>query len=120
MGRQPGARARPPRRGRGAGAGRARRRALPDAGQGELQSGTFDITGDYSWSGNFGQADGDWSFTVSTPTPLHYNESCDTDPELDGGQVRAAINGRNNIGFTVDYGPGCGQETVNTFDTNAT
>lgn len=90
-----------------------------DPGQGELQSGTFDITGDYSWSGNFGQADGDWSFTVSTPTPLHYNQACDTDPELDGGQVRAAINGRNNIGFTVDYGPGCGQETVNTFDANA-
>lgn len=91
-----------------------------DPGQGELQSGTFDITGDYSWSGNFGQADGDWSFTVSTPTPLHYNSTCGTDPELDGGQVRAAITGRNNIGFTVDYGPSCGQETVNTFDANAT
>ena len=34
--------------------------------------------------------------------------------------MRAAITGRSNIGFTVDYGPACGQETINTFDAGNT
>ncbi len=94
--------------------------AIDPATQTELPSGSFDITGDFTWSGNQGQADGTWNFSFDTPVAAHYNESCDTDPPLDAGQVRAAITGRNNIGFTVDYGPACGQETVNTFDAGTT
>jgi hypothetical protein len=98
----------------------------PDSGsidpttQGTLPDGTFDVTGSYNWSGNFGQADGDWSFNLSTPTPLHWSSACDGfDPPFNAGQLRAAINGHSNVGFTVDYGPNCGDTSVNTFDANA-
>lgn len=87
-----------------------------DIGQPELPSGDFDINGAFGWSGDAAGADGDWSFVLSTPTDLHYNQGCATDPPLDAGQLRAAITGRSNVGFTVDYGPACGQETINTFD----
>lgn len=98
----------------------------PDSGsidpgsQSELPSGIFDITGQFAWSGSQGQADGTWNFTFDTPGAVHYNDACDTDPPIDAGQVRAAITGRSNIGFTVDYGPACGQETINTFDAGNT
>jgi hypothetical protein len=82
-----------------------------------LPDGTFDVTGGYGWSGQYGNADGNWSFNISTPTALHWNAACEAfDPPFDGGQLRASINGRNNIGFTVDYGPNCGDTAVNSFD----
>lgn len=98
----------------------------PDSGvidpatQSTLPDGTFDITGTYNWSGNFGNADGDWTFNLSTPVPLHWSGACDGyDPPFDGGQLRAAINGHNNIGFTADYSA-CGvAPVINTFDATA-
>jgi hypothetical protein len=99
----------------------------PDTGtidpstQQTLPDGTFDLTGAYAWSGQFGTADGDWTFNISTPTPLHWSSSCEgLDPPFDGGQVRASINGRSNIGFTADF-TACGTPPViTTFDnTNA-
>lgn len=99
---------------------------LPDTGtidpatQSTLPDGTFDVTGSYNWSGQLGNADGDWTFNVSTPTPLHFGTGCDGfDPPFDGGQILASINGRSNIGFTADYSA-CGTPpAINTFDNTA-
>lgn len=93
---------------------------IDPASQSTLPDGTFDITGSYNWSGAFGNADGDWSFSISTPTPLHWNTACDgQDPPFDGGQLRASIVGHSNIGFTADYSA-CGTPPViNTFDNTA-
>ncbi len=95
----------------------------PDSGlidpmtQTTLPDGTFDITGAYTWAGAFGNADGDWSFNLSTPTPLHWSNACDGfDPPFDGGQLDASINGHSNIGFTADFS-GCGvPPTITSYD----
>ena len=93
---------------------------IDPANQSTLPDGTFDVTGSYSWSGASGNADGDWTFNISTPVPLHWGTSCDGfDPPFDGGQILASINGRSNIGFTADYST-CGTPPViNTFDNTA-
>ncbi len=91
--------------------------SIDPASQQLLPDGTFTITGAYGWSGSFGNTDGDWSFNVSTPTPLHWGTQCDgQDPPFDGGQILASINGHSNIGFTADYS-GCGiPPAISTFD----
>ena len=93
---------------------------IDPATQQTLPDGTFDLTGAFGWSGAYGQADGDWSFNVSTPTPLHWSSSCEgQDPPFDAGQLNASINGRSNIGFTADY-TACGTPPViNTYDNTA-
>jgi hypothetical protein len=96
---------------------------LPDSGvidpatQTNLPDGTFNLTGAYGWTGQAGGVDGNWTFNVSTPTPLHWSSSCEgQDPPFDAGQINASINGRSNIGFTADYSA-CGTPPViNTYD----
>jgi hypothetical protein len=96
---------------------------VPDTGtidpstQSELPDGTFDVTGSYGWTGKNNLADGNWTFNVSTPTPLHWLSQCEgIDPPFDGGQLLASINGRSNVGFTADFSA-CGTPAaINTFD----
>lgn len=82
----------------------------------QLPAGDFTLTGAYAWSGQLGQVSGDWSFVLLTPTPLHYDGSCNDDHFVfASGRLRGAINLRKSIGFDVDYG-GCGVEpTVTVF-----
>ncbi len=93
---------------------------IDPASQNTLPDGTFDITGSYNWSGALGNADGDWTFNISTPTPLHWSMACDgMTPPFDAGQILASINGRSNVGFTADYSA-CGTPPViNSFDNTA-
>lgn len=74
----------------------------------QLPAGDLTLTGSYTWSGQLGQVSGDWSFVLDTPTPLHYDGSCNDDQYVFGsGQLKGAINLRKTVGFEVDYG-GCG------------
>jgi len=93
--------------------------SIDPANQG-LQDGTFDLAGSFGWTGQSDQVSGNWSFNVSTPTPLHWSSSCEgQEPPFDGGQLDASINGRSNIGFTAVY-TACGTPPViNTYDNTA-
>jgi hypothetical protein len=73
-----------------------------------LPPGDFAVNGSYNWSGQVGQADGDWSFALQTPLPLAYDGSCaDNDWPFESGQLKGSITARRSVGFTVDYA-GCG------------
>lgn len=90
-----------------------------DPTNGPLQAGAFTVGGSYDWDGRTGtNADGNWKFTLATTAPLQYDGQC-TDPDypLESGTLQGAINGNQQVGFTVDF-QGCGTlPTITAYDT---
>ena len=78
-----------------------------DTAQATFPSGGFDIHGGFSWDGSFGQANGDWGFTLNTTAPLAYDAGCDLDPPFSSGSVDLVITLNNSAGATATYS-GCG------------
>jgi hypothetical protein len=72
-----------------------------------LPPGEFTLNGSYNWNGDYGNANGDWSFSLQTTAPMVY-DGCDDDQWVfESGQLKGAISARQTVGFTVDYA-GCG------------
>lgn len=73
-----------------------------------LPAGDFTVNGSYNWAGDYAGANGDWSFSLQTTSPLNYDGSCDdSDWPFESGQLQGAISARRSVGFTIDYA-GCG------------
>ncbi|MGH7532595.1 MAG: hypothetical protein ACREL4_04810, partial [Gemmatimonadales bacterium] len=76
-------------------------------------SGGFFVTDLSAPSTNF-------SFGISTTTPLVYSAECGEDPSFTDGTVTGHLNGAgNDVGFTVTY-TGCGVDPTITGHGNAT
>jgi len=86
---------------------------------GDMPAGAFTIDGGFDFNGEAGQENGDWSFNLSTTTPLAYDGSCTLEPPFGAGVIEGAINGNDSVGFTITY-TGCGTaEVIATFNDNA-
>jgi len=96
----------------------------PDAGTvdwvaADFPAGTFDINGDFIFSGDAGQDSGDWAFSLNTTNALVYDGSCALEPPFASGTIEGAIIARTSVGFTINY-TGCGSaETIAAFDNNS-
>jgi hypothetical protein len=74
---------------------------------GPVNSGTLDISGTLNWSRGNEQL----SLTVSTPTPLEYDASCnDTVQRIKNGELRAAGTFGDMDGYVRMRWNGCGRE----------
>lgn len=76
-----------------------------------LPPGELTLNGSYNWNGNFAGADGDWSFSLTTPDPLVYQDCTDDQFVFEGGELQGVITLRRSIGFSATYS-GCGIEPV--------
>lgn len=84
--------------------------------QNRLQSGTFTLNGRFQFTGDASTgADGSWSFGLGSTAPLAYDEGCFAESPFTGGQITGHIEANQSAGFTIDYGPSCGQVTVTAF-----
>jgi hypothetical protein len=81
--------------------------AVIDTAQASFPSGTFNIHGNFGWNGSFGQANGDWGFTLNSSAPLVYDGSCALDPPFSSGAVDLVITANSSAGATATYS-GCG------------
>lgn len=74
---------------------------------GPVNSGTLDISGTMNWSRGNEQV----ALVVTTPTPLEYDASCtDTVQRIKNGELRAAGDFGDMVGFVRVRWSGCGQE----------
>jgi hypothetical protein len=77
-----------------------------------LPSGTLDIAGTIAWS----RGTDNFSLTVTTPTPLHYNGACSDEQRIDGGEMHLAGTFGDMAGSVrVRWGE-CGREPGFSFD----
>jgi len=89
--------------------------------QSRLQSGTFALTGSFSFNGSSQTtADGNWSFSLGTTSSLAYDETCFAESPFTGGQITGNITANRSAGFTIDYGPSCGETTITAHSTGLT
>ena len=89
---------------------------IDPASQSQLQSGTFTLSGHFDYNGgSASSADGAWAFNLSTTTGLAYDETCNAQTPFTAGQITGNIRANQSAGFTIDYGPACGDVTVNAF-----
>jgi hypothetical protein len=74
---------------------------------GPLRGGTLDFAGTMNWT----RGTEDFALTVTTPTPLHYNDGCtDTVQRIDGGEMRLAGTFGDKEGAVVVRWSGCDKE----------
>jgi hypothetical protein len=74
---------------------------------GPVNSGTLDISGTMNWS----RGDEELALVVTTPTPLEYDASCtDTVQRIKNGELRAAGDFGDLVGFVRVRWNGCGHE----------
>jgi hypothetical protein len=76
--------------------------------RGPLPSGTWDITGNSTWT----RGDRSHSLTVSTDPDLHYNASCTVGPKFDAGKLTAVVTRRGTTSTVTIEFTACGQYTV--------
>jgi hypothetical protein len=77
-----------------------------------LPSGTLDISGAMNWT----RGTEDFTLTVTTPTPLHYNAGCtDTVQRIDAGELDAAGTIEGVPGSVRVRWSGCGKEPSYSF-----
>jgi hypothetical protein len=74
----------------------------------------FDYSSDFRVLGtnSGGEVPGNFRFTVTTPTALHFNPACGS--EIDAGVLRGLLNGNSNIGFTITW-TACDASTIDIF-----
>lgn len=85
----------------------------------DMPAGSFNISGDFAFSGDAGQEAGDWAFSLTSTQPLAYDGSCALEPPFGSGVIEGAIIANTSVGFTITY-TGCGQaEVIAAFDDNA-
>lgn len=81
---------------------------------GELPSGSLDITGTLGWT----RADEAFALTITTPAALQYDASCtDTVQRLKAGELKVAGKFDGTDGFLRVRWTGCGQEPSYSFET---
>jgi hypothetical protein len=81
--------------------------ATPLQINGTVNSGTLDISGTMNWS----RGDEQLAMVVTTPTPLEYDASCtDTVQRIKNGELRAAGDFGDLVGFVRVRWNGCGHE----------
>lgn len=74
---------------------------------GTVNSGTLDISGTMNWS----RGNEELTMVVTTPTPLEYDASCtDTVQRIKNGELRAAGDFGDLVGFVRVRWNGCGHE----------
>ena len=77
-----------------------------------LPGGSLDVTGTLDWT----RGDEHFVLTISTPTPLHYNDGClDTVQRIDGGMMELSGTYGDQNGTVVVRWSQCGQEPSFTF-----
>lgn len=89
--------------------------------QSRLQSGSFALSGSFSFNGSAQtNADGSWAFSLVSSTPLAYDETCSAESPFTGGQITGNITANQSAGFTIDYGPACGQTSITAYTSGLT
>ncbi|HWC74784.1 MAG TPA: hypothetical protein VG454_12695 [Gemmatimonadales bacterium] len=73
-----------------------------------LPSGTLTING----SSTYTSATNNYSLSVSTSTPLHYNASCTVEPRFDAGTLMASVTKNGTTSNVTIQFTACGQYTV--------
>ena len=74
---------------------------------GTVNSGTLDISGTMDWA----RGNEELTMVVTTPTPLEYDASCtDTVQRIKNGELRAAGDFGDMVGFVRVRWNGCGQD----------
>lgn len=74
----------------------------------DLPAGGFTLDGRFSYLGDAAQSPGNWTFAVSTVTPMYFNGTCDLTPAFTQGAIKAALTADDQLGFYLIY-TGCGQ-----------
>lgn len=93
--------------------------AAIELGAETVPPGELTLNGSYSWDGSYAGAEGNWSFSLTTPDPLVYEDCADDQFVFEGGELRGVITARRSIGFTAEYS-GCGIEpTITVFSNTA-
>jgi hypothetical protein len=79
-----------------------------------LPAGTFDLGGTLDWH----RSTENFSFTISTPVPLHYDPSCTGTPQrISAGELRASGTIGSSTGYIRVLWTACGIEPTKTFVT---
>jgi hypothetical protein len=84
-----------------------------------LPPGDLTLNGTYTWNGSYLGAEGDWSFSLTTPEALVFDGCDDDEFVFESGRMQGVITARRSVGFYADYS-GCGIEpTITTFTNTA-
>lgn len=77
-------------------------------GSGGLPAGTLTITGTTNYTGN-GKS---FALAMSTPTPLTYDPTCQTNSQITAGVMQATFSGTNGADYVTLTWTGCQDPTV--------
>lgn len=71
-----------------------------------LPSGTLDVSGTFEWT----RGSESLALTITTPTPLHYNATCEGIRRLDAGELRANGTFNDTPGYVRIRWTGCNKD----------
>jgi hypothetical protein len=73
-----------------------------------LPAGTLSIQGNSTWT----RGTNSWTIVASTPTPLHFDPTCNLRPKFDAGTFQAVVTRNGNTSNVTIQFTACGQYTV--------